>query len=325
MEFVQLPQEVLLELFQYLSLPELCVLGQTNTALYNLTNDDQFWKSRVLRNLRNTISKEQANKYIDVLEKEMKEKSDKKKRKFQSSDWKKIVDIYSVLSKERRWIPKDHFSEEDVLPHWDAYKGPGEGHSSIIEFRVSVMGKDRVGKSALTVRFVSRQFITEYDPTIEDSYRKTIRMPGAKKDHLIELLDTAGQTEFAALQNISMKAPGFILVYDITSSASFEHIKLLVEKIKEVKQIDDVSTVAIVIVGNKFDYDAERQVSPIGALLLAKELNAPYFETSAKSELNVDNAFFQIMYEIMWKDWKYRQGDKQLVVKKSKDKNCIIS
>jgi hypothetical protein len=30
---------------------------------------------------------------------------------------------------------------------------------------------------------------------------------------------------------------------------------------------------------NKFDYDAERQVSPIEALLLAKELNAPYFET----------------------------------------------
>lgn len=67
------------------------------------------------------------------------------------------------------------------------------------------MGKDRVGKSALTVRFVSRQFIAEYDPTIEDSYRKTIRMPGAKKDHLLELLDTAGQAEFAALQNVSMK------------------------------------------------------------------------------------------------------------------------
>ena len=69
----------------------------------------------------------------------------------------------------------------------------------------SIMGKDRVGKSALAVRFFSRQYIVEYDPTIEDSYRKTVRMPGGKKDHLLELLDTAGQVEYASLQNISMK------------------------------------------------------------------------------------------------------------------------
>lgn len=49
------------------------------------------------------------------------------------------------------------------------------------------------------------------------------------------------------------RAPGFILVFDITSAASFEHIKLLVEKIKSVKQVDDVSTVAIVIVGYAID------------------------------------------------------------------------
>lgn len=76
-----------------------------------------------------------------MLEREIKEKSDKKKRKFQSSDWKKIVDIYSVLSKERRWIPKDHFCESDALPHWEAYKGSGETHLSV-EFRV--VRKDQI-------------------------------------------------------------------------------------------------------------------------------------------------------------------------------------
>ena len=40
------------------------------------------------------------------------------------------------------------------------------------EFKVVVLGSGGVGKSALTVQFVSGHFMEKYDPTIEDFYRK---------------------------------------------------------------------------------------------------------------------------------------------------------
>jgi len=44
------------------------------------------------------------------------------------------------------------------------------------EFKVVVLGSGGVGKSALTVQFVSGHFIEKYDPTIEDFYRKEIEV-----------------------------------------------------------------------------------------------------------------------------------------------------
>lgn len=44
------------------------------------------------------------------------------------------------------------------------------------EFKVVVLGSGGVGKSALTVQFVSNKFVLRYDPTIEDFYRKEIEV-----------------------------------------------------------------------------------------------------------------------------------------------------
>eukprot|EP00736_Rhodelphis_marinus_P006708 Rmarinus@m.3333 len=49
------------------------------------------------------------------------------------------------------------------------------------EYRVVMMGSGGVGKSALTIQFIQSHFVDEYDPTIEDSYRKMITVPGLTK------------------------------------------------------------------------------------------------------------------------------------------------
>lgn len=120
---------------------------------------------------------------------------------------------------------------------------------------------------------------------------------------------------------------GFLLVYSITSRQSFEEIMTFQQQILRVK---DKDYFPILIVGNKCDLDAERQVSRKGkpslsrtlhrsihamlsALLddvkltiyectegedIARSFGCAFIETSAKSRINVENAFYNTVREI---------------------------
>ena len=43
------------------------------------------------------------------------------------------------------------------------------------EYKLVVVGAGGVGKSALTIQLIQNHFVDEYDPTIEDSYRKQVK------------------------------------------------------------------------------------------------------------------------------------------------------
>ena len=60
-----------------------------------------------------------------------------------------------------------------------------------------MVGSGGVGKSALTLKFMYGDFVEEYDPTKADSYRKKITLD--QVDCQIDILDTAGQEEYAAV------------------------------------------------------------------------------------------------------------------------------
>jgi GTPase KRas protein len=72
-------------------------------------------------------------------------------------------------------------------------------HTEMLEeMKLVVCGGGGVGKSALTVQFIQSVFIEDYDPTIEDSYRKHAKVDD--KTCFLEILDTAGQEEYRALR-----------------------------------------------------------------------------------------------------------------------------
>lgn len=88
------------------------------------------------------------------------------------------------------------------------------------EFKVVVLGSGGVGKSALTMQFVSGTFMEKYDPTIEDFYRKEIEVDSAPC--VLEILDTAGTEQFASMRDLYIKnGQGFVVVYSITSHQTF--------------------------------------------------------------------------------------------------------
>ncbi|KAJ6233289.1 ras-like protein rasb [Anaeramoeba flamelloides] len=151
-----------------------------------------------------------------------------------------------------------------------------------------------VGKSALTVQFVQSHFVEEYDPTIEDAYRRQVKIDD--ETHLLDILDTAGQEEYSAMRDSYMRSgEAFLIVYSVTDRKSFDEIATFHEQITRVKDSDDVP---IIIVGNKSDLENQRQISTGEGQDLAKTYGCPFLETSAKYRTNVDEAFFESVREI---------------------------
>ncbi|CAK8688948.1 unnamed protein product [Clavelina lepadiformis] len=162
-------------------------------------------------------------------------------------------------------------------------------------YKLVVVGGGGVGKSALTIQFIQSYFVTDYDPTIEDSYRKQCVIDG--KVAKLDILDTAGQEEFSAMREQYMRSgEGFLLVFSVADKLSFNEIHNFHRQILRVKDRDDFP---MILVGNKCDLEnPTRVVTQSEAKQMAKEFGVPYIETSAKLKINVEQAFYDLVRSI---------------------------
>ncbi|XP_022240780.1 ras-related protein M-Ras-like isoform X2 [Limulus polyphemus] len=133
-------------------------------------------------------------------------------------------------------------------------KAPNE---NLITYILVVVGDGGVGKSALTIQFFQKLFVTDYDPTIEDSYIQHTEIDG--QWCVLDVLDTAGQEEFSAMREQYMrKGDGFLLVYSVTDNQSYENIHNFHTQILRVKDRD---IYPMILVANKVDLVHLRVVS----------------------------------------------------------------
>uniref|UniRef100_A0AC11EQL5 RAB13, member RAS oncogene family n=1 Tax=Ovis aries TaxID=9940 RepID=A0AC11EQL5_SHEEP len=122
---------------------------------------------------------------------------------------------------------------------------------------------------------------------------------GQLQQHLyLHHRDTAGQERFKTITTAYYRgAMGIILVYDITDEKSFENIQNWMKSIKE----NASAGVERLLLGNKCDMEAKRKVQKEQADKLAREHGIRFFETSAKSSMNVDEAFSSLARDILLK------------------------
>jgi GTPase KRas protein len=163
------------------------------------------------------------------------------------------------------------------------------------EYKLVMLGGGGVGKTALTIQLVSNHFVDEYDPTIEDSYRRQLDVDG--EVCMLDVLDTAGQEEYSAMRDQYMRnGQGFACVYAVNDRQSFEEAQLIHRQITRVKDDDFVPCV---LVGNKCDVSPDRkQVSIEEGRSLADQLHCPFIEVSAKTRHNVEVCFFELVREV---------------------------
>jgi GTPase KRas protein len=81
-------------------------------------------------------------------------------------------------------------------------------------------------------------------------------------------------------------------MFSVTSYSSFQEVKLIHQQILRVK---DTNHFPMVLLGNKIDLADQREVSENEGRQLAQEWGCPYFETSAKTRVNVEESIFELV------------------------------
>ncbi|KAJ6247049.1 ras-like protein [Anaeramoeba flamelloides] len=148
--------------------------------------------------------------------------------------------------------------------------------------KISIMGQGGSGKSATVIKFVQNHFVEEYDPTIEDSYRKQLKVN--EKIYMLDILDTAGCEYYWGMRAQYIKETNiFILLYSITDKSSLQLLKD--QEYRDIlRGVVEEQEYSIIVVGNKQDLENEREVATKEGEEFAEEIGAYFVESSAKTD-----------------------------------------
>jgi small GTP-binding protein len=164
-----------------------------------------------------------------------------------------------------------------------------------VRFNIAVLGVAAVGKSAITHRFIRNTFVADYEPTIEDHYVKNTDIDGPTQ---LSVLDTAGMEDYNLLiDQWIVDKDGLILVYGVDIPDSLSALQMFSRKIaNKYDMADEKKAPVVVLAGNKIDKD--RIVTTEEGQQFADQIGVKYFETSAATNINVEEMFVYIVKEL---------------------------
>ena len=171
-----------------------------------------------------------------------------------------------------------------------------------ITLKIIILGSSEVGKTSILKRYFNNQFIQNKISTIGvDFITKYFKF----NNQIIKCnyIDTAGQEVFKAIAKNYLKGTdGAVLVYDITKKESFD---LILEWIEDIR-MNNKENIGKILFGNKSDLSENREVSLGEGEQLASNLGCSFFEGSAKTGENINEA----LNEIAKLSFKYYQNSK---------------
>ena len=153
---------------------------------------------------------------------------------------------------------------------------------SEINYNIILIGNSNCGKVIFSKKFINNKFYGKNISTIE---KKTFDLDldilnkegiSIHKKFVISFFDTGGQKlSRAIMENYFKKSDGIFLLYNIKDKSSFESVKGWIESINDSLDIFKEKKYALVLIGNKSDFEKEdileRQVNEYEAKLLCDE------------------------------------------------------
>ena len=155
-----------------------------------------------------------------------------------------------------------------------------------LTFKILILGDSNVGKTSLLLTYVDNYFPDSHVATIGIDYKiKEVIVNGLKLK--LQIWDTSGQERFRSMTHTFLRsANGIAFVYDITNKKSFEGVK------NWIKDAESNSPgFEKVLIGNKTDLEGKREVSHDSSEKFASKKKIKTFETSAKTNINVNEPF----------------------------------
>ena len=187
------------------------------------------------------------------------------------------------------------------------------------KFNVSILGESKVGKTSMIHSLKGYEFDPHQIATIGvDDFTDEAKFEN--REYRFKIFDTAGQERYKCIStNTIQLADGFLIVFSVTDKKSFE---LLDQWIKNIDDSVDIKSKILILAGNKADIDDdEREVSREEAENYAKSNNILYFETSAKSGLNIKEVFNKLYEDIFNLNKKLTDRKNIELTKEDKTKN----
>jgi small GTP-binding protein len=168
--------------------------------------------------------------------------------------------------------------------------------------KLIALGDSSVGKTSLILRYTEDWFASNSLTTIGiDVKFKTLRL--SDRDIKLQIWDPAGQEKYRTItKSFYQRADGVLLMFDLTNPQSLEQVSLWMSQIKENAEAD----ISVVLAGNKADL-VESEEESLGSKVAA-HYGIEFYCTSAKTGLNVDTAFTQLVQQVLGRKQYRQQG-----------------
>ena len=162
-------------------------------------------------------------------------------------------------------------------------------------FKVLLLGNSDVGKSSLLLRYVDGTWSDSFVPTIGVDFKiKTMEINSKKVK--MQIWDTAGQERFRnVISSYFRGGHGILLIYDVTDRDSFKNLGNWLIEIEKNANKD----VLKILIGNKCDLEESRVITTKEGTDFANSYGMKFFETSAKNDINVSEAFQMLARQLI--------------------------
>ena len=163
-----------------------------------------------------------------------------------------------------------------------------------IQMKFLLIGEQAVGKSSLINQYIEGKFEENLLCAAGlDLKKKYIKIN--EKSIKLMIYDTAGHERFRTLsKNQISSTKGILIVYDVTEKESFDALNFWMKSFKENANKNAIC----LIIGNKIDLENKRVIGYDEGKKFAEKYGVKFIETSAKSAVGVNEAFYSVAKEI---------------------------